>query len=128
MGRYPVKNYDNRSFIEIWYSLPDAGKDMLRKALKVKKLHTKISDWMIGCIPIPRTQNRVVRIVNETFGILTRAKTLFPPEYSYRRAIIDKCKEVYSLKKWNGAVKWPTLTEPNRRPEDDEIENDEQRD
>jgi len=120
----PVPKLDTRSFLEIWYFLPDIGKRMLRNSLAEKGLSkTVVTKWLKGGTPHLESAQILVSCLKEQFGITSNALYLFPRRDKIKALLIKypyKESDVAPDKpRWDGKVNWKSLEDK----EDDGTDN-----
>lgn len=104
--------YDTRSFIELWHSLPEVGRRMLTDALVKKGVRADyIKRYLNGTLPSRNTANAICRVMLKSFGLYTKVETLFPDKERTERIVAH-----FKPAGWDGKVQWPSL-------DDDEEEN-----
>ena len=100
---------DGRSFVELWYSMPQAGRQMLTDELKRKGVRNKtIFDWYSGKTPRQSNMEKLQRALLKCFGLRTRPYVLFPDKETTRELL-----ERFAPKEkgWDGKLEWPSLQE-----------------
>lgn len=102
---------DGRSFIELWYSLPLAGKQMLLDALHKQGVSDKmVKEWREGVTPQIRNMDKVQKALLKCFGLRTKPYVLFPGKEASKELIERFAPKP---KGWDGKVEWPSLQEDN---------------
>jgi len=108
-------NYDERSFIQLWYALPEAGQMMLDSELRKKQIDRMTrTKWVNGSVPREQNIKYLQKTIIKCFGIYTKPYTLFPLK-EVREYQARKYKEERERNEWDGVPKWPSLNQ-----EDDE--------
>lgn len=103
------KVYDNRSFIELWYSLPEAGQQMLSIKLKENGISPATRfKWQCGSVPRNSTIKTLSKVLLKCFGIYTLPYTLFPDRET-RMRLAEQCRERRERDEWDGVPDWPSL-------------------
>ena len=104
-----VRQGDGRSFIELWYSMPKAGQQMLLDELHRRNVTDKmVMDWRNGVTPRIANMDKVQKSLLKCFGLRTKPYVLFPG----KAASVELIERFAPKEKgWNGKVDWPTLHE-----------------
>lgn len=104
------REYDARSFIELWYSSGQIGQRMLIANLS-KKGTTKatVYKWVRGeRVPQAKNMDNLRKAIKEVYGIRTLSFVLFP-----NKQRIAELLERFAPKKetWDGKPDWEALRE-----------------
>lgn len=110
--------FDSRSFIEIYFALPESARSELTETLTRKDItRTTIYNWLHGGNGSPTRTKVLKSTLRAKYGIVTKAETLFPAKdtrdalaFKYASYIQDKGPKKARVR-WNGKPKWPSLND-----------------
>lgn len=113
-NKKPKPGTDDRSFIELWYSMPEVARGMVVDYMRGKGFTKQaVYKWAHGSVPKADTIKILRRGLGKLFGLKTIPYILFPSK-SERQRIEERFNP-----SWDGRVDWPSLRD------DDENTNNE---
>ena len=112
------KEYDARSFIELWYNAGQLGQRLLLENL-ARKGTTKatVYNWVSGeSVPQKKSMENLRKAIKEVYGIRTLSYVLFP-----NKEKIAQLLELYAPKKdeYDGKPNWESLRDDAEEKKDE---------
>ena len=116
------REYDGRSFIELYWNNCEAAQAMIRKALEKKGINKVVYfSWANGTsVPNEQNMTKLRAALKKTFGLDTLPYVLFP---SKEQRMEDAVK-YKPLQGWQGDINWRTLKEEALKEQAKEEENE----